>query len=103
MNFLSNFFDNNNPVKDIEKALDIVKPIVNKAVKVTEEKHPDSPSKFKHDSALVILEGIYDFADVIWKFPTPVDVAVKSLLPLLINQAVDLYNQTGLFSHNKEK
>lgn len=84
---------------DIKKE---VTPLVEEAVKIVETVAKSGISSLdKRKTAVTIATGLYKIADAKYNFPVMVDSVALNLIPFLVDQVVNLFNNDGTFTKKK--
>jgi hypothetical protein len=76
-----------------------IKPFVEMGVHMVEEVSKKGLKGIdKKTAAIAIVKALYKVADARFNFPDMVDSVANSLIPIMIDQTVNLFNNSGIFS-----
>ncbi len=76
-----------------------LQPFIEEAVKMVEGVAKDGiGSLSKRRTAVMIATGLYKIADAKYNFPNMVDSVALNLIPILVDQVVNLFNSNGTFN-----
>ncbi len=75
-----------------------IKPFVEMGVHMVEEVSKKGLKGIdKKTAAIAIVKALYKVADARFNFPDMVDSVANSLIPIMIDQTVNLFNNSGIF------
>ena len=76
-----------------------IQPFIEMAVKMVEEISKNGLKGIdKKLAAIAIVKTLYKIADARFNFPNMVDSVANSLIPIMIDQTVNLFNNSGIFT-----